>query len=165
MPSYPSSFTNGSSAGQISVNNLSTGANASYQELADIVNGNNGSLSYNSAAKYTTDGSIGTEIITNRTQTWDDLNTIVNVSTGLMGVLSAAWDSANTGINSTEKTIAAAGFGNNFANLQSKLEKIMRKLNELNADVTKANNNTFVSNTASRYPSGQNRFTNTAGGI
>ena len=167
MPSYPSSFTNGSSAGQISVNNLSSGANATYQELNDIVNGNGETLSYNSAAKYPTDSNIGTEIIgvlgvSNRTDTYTDFNTIFKTR---LDALQSAWDTAVGSITATEKSVAANGFGNNFNNLQSKLEKIARKVNELNADITKANDGSFVSTTIGRYPSGWNRYTNSAGGI
>lgn len=150
----------------ISINNLSSGTRPPYQELADIVNEYSvGNLVYNSNAKYPTDNKVGTEIIATRTDTYTDFNSVFVTA---INALQSAWNTAITvpdAISATEKTVAANAFGNNFNNLQSKLEKIARKVNELNNDVASANAGTVVSATASRYPSGQNRFTNTTGGI
>ena len=89
MPTYPSSLYKGvapSSLGS-NVTGSTTVSNITiYRELADIVNGaSDVSLAFNSAAKYPTDTNIGTEIITNRTQTIANFATAVSRLSTVLG--------------------------------------------------------------------------------
>lgn len=170
MPTYPSSLYKGvarsangttNDPGSYLFNNLTT-----YQELKDTVigygSGPNDSTTvlYNSAAKYPTDVTFGVTGL--GTSTFTDFDLVqANLTT-----LIANYVTAVTAISATEKKIAVALSGNTYNNLQSKMEKMTFEFNKLNADVTLVNAGTAVSTTSiSRYPSSQNRFTNTAGGI
>ena len=170
MPTYPSSLYKGvarsangttNDPGSYLWNNLTT-----YQELKDTVigygSGPNDSTTvlYNSAAKYPTDVTFGVTGL--GTSTFTDFDLVqANLTT-----LIANYVTAVTAISATEKKIAVALSGNTYNNLQSKMEKMTFEFNKLNADVTLVNAGTAVSTTSiSRYPSSQNRFTNTAGGI
>jgi aspartate ammonia-lyase len=69
-------------------------------------------------------------------------------------------------MTTTEKEIAVAFSGISYNNLQSKMEKIALEFNKLINDITLVNAGTAVSTTSiSRYPSSQNRYTNTTGGL
>jgi hypothetical protein len=80
--------------------------------------------------------------------------------------LISAYATAVTSITATEKEIAVAFSGISYNNLQSKMEKMSYEFNRLIADVTLINAGTAGGATTAvgRYPSSQNRFTNTAGG-
>ena len=133
--------------------------------MVDIVNSNAVSLVYNSAAKYPTDANIGTEIITNRTQSLVDFASAV---TNLSTVLSNYTTAYNT-LDANEIKIAPSFTGNSYFNLQSKLEKITFELNRMNADISALGAEgaavSLKETTNRHYPSSFNRFTNTAGGI
>ena len=168
MPTYPSSLYKGvapSSLGSNVTGSVTRSNITTYQELADIVNGNNVSLAFNSAAKYPTDTNIGTEIITNRTRTITDFATAV---TNLSTVLSD-YTTAIATCSADEVKIAPSFTGNSYFNLQSKLEKITFELNRMNADINSLGaegaTDSLKSVSARKYPSSFNRFTNTAGGI
>ena len=169
MPTYPSSLYKGSRPsslgsnvpGSTTVSNLTR-----YQELNDIVNGaSDVSIAFNSAAKYPTDTNIGTEIITNRTQTIDNFTTAVTRLTTVLG----AYSTAIAAFDSNETKIAPSYAGNSYFNLQSKMEKITFELNRMVNDLTllgaEGATDSLKSVSARKYPSSFNRFTNTAGGI
>jgi len=169
MPTYPSSLYKGSAPSSLgsNVTGSTTVSNITiYRELVDIVNGaSDVSLAFNSAAKYPTDTNIGTEIITNRTQTIANFATAVsNLSTVL-----SAYTTAIATCDANETKIAPSFTGNSYFNLQSKLEKITHELNRMNADINSLGAEgaaVSLKETANRhYPSSFNRFTNTAGGI
>ena len=168
MPTYPSSLYKGvrpSSLGSNTTGSITRSNITTYQELADIVNGSDVSIAFNSAAKYPTDTNIGTEIITNRTRTITDFATAV---TNLSTVLSD-YTSAIATCSADEVKIAPSFTGNSYFNLQSKLEKITFELNRMNADINslgaESATDSLKSVSARKYPSSFNRFTNTAGGI
>lgn len=168
MPTYPSTLYKGvapSSLGSNVTGSVTVSNITNYQELADIVNGNNVSLDFNSAANYPTDSNIGTEIITNRTRTLTDFATAVS---NLTTVLSD-YTSAIATCSADEQKIAASFVGLSYFNLQSKLEKVTFELNRMNADINSLGAEGATDNLKSvanrRYPSSFNRFTNTAGGI
>lgn len=168
MPTYPSTLYKGvapSSLGSNVTGSVTVSNITNYQELADIVNGNNLSLDFNSAANYPTDSNIGTEIITNRTRTITDFATAVS---NLTTVLSD-YTSAIATCSADEQKIAASFVGLSYFNLQSKLEKVTFELNRMNADINSLGAEGATDNLKSvanrRYPSSFNRFTNTAGGI
>ena len=170
MPTYPSSLYKGvarsangttNDPGSYLFNNLTT-----YQELKDTVIGygsgpnDTTTVTYNSAAKYPTDVKFGVTGL--GTSTYTDFDLVqANLTT-----LISAYTTASTAITATEKAIAVALSGNSYNNLQSKMEKMTYEFNRLIADVTVVNAGiAFTTTTVSRYPSSQNRFTNTAGGI
>ena len=170
MPTYPSSLYKGvarsangttNDPGSYLFNNLTT-----YQELKDTVIGygsgpnDSTTVTYNSAAKYPTDVRFGVTGL--GTSTYADFDLVqANLTT-----LISAYTTAVTSITATEKSIAVALSGNSFNNLQSKMEKMTYEFNRLIADITVVNAGTaLTTTTVSRYPSSQNRFTNTAGGI
>jgi hypothetical protein len=170
MPTYPSSLYKGvarsangttNDPGSYLFNNLTT-----YQELKDTVIGygsgpnDSTTVSYNSAAKYPTDVTFGVTGL--GTSTFTDFGLAqANLST-----LISAYTTAVTSITATERSIAVALSGVSYNNLQSKMEKMAFEFSKLIADVTVVNAGTaLTTTTVSRYPSSQNRFTNTAGGI
>jgi hypothetical protein len=170
MPTYPSSLYKGvarsangttNDPGSYIVNNLTT-----YQELKDTVIGfgsgpnDSTTVTFNSAAKYPTDVRFGTTGL--GTSTYTDFDLVqANLTT-----LIAAYASAVGSITATEKNIAVALSGISYNNLQSKMEKIALEFNKLINDITLVNAGTAVSTTSiSRYPSSQNRYTNTTGGL
>ena len=171
MPTYPSSLYKGSTRsgnattndpGSYLWNNLTT-----YQELKDTVigygSGPNDSTTvlYNSAAKYPTDVKFGTTGLGTSTYTDFDL------AQANLTALISAYSTAVTSITATEKTIAVAFSGISYNNLQSKMEKMAFEFNKLIADVTLVNAGTAGGATTAvgRYPSSQNRYTRTAGGL
>ena len=169
MPTYPSSLYKGTARsangttndpGSYLWNNLTT-----YQELKDTTIGygsgpnDTTTVTFNSAAKYPTDVKFGVPAI--GSSTYEDFDLIqANLST-----LISNYATAVTSITTTEKEIAVALSGISYNNLQSKMEKVAYELNRLISDVTLVNAGTAVTSTLGRYPSGWNRFTNTAGGI
>ena len=169
MPTYPSSLYKGvarsangttNDPGSYIVNNLT-----SYQELKDTVIGfgsgpnDTTTVTFNSAAKYPTDVKFGTTGL--GTSTYIDFDLVqANLTT-----LIAAYASAVGSITATEKNIAVALSGISYNNLQSKMEKMSLEFYKLINDVTLVNAGTAISTTVSRYPSSQNRYTNTTGGL
>ena len=169
MPTYPSSLYKGvarsangttNDPGSYIVNNLT-----SYQELKDTVIGfgsgpnDTTTVTFNSAAKYPTDVKFGTTGL--GTSTYTDFDLVqANLTT-----LIAAYASAVGSITATEKNIAVALSGISYNNLQSKMEKMSLEFYKLINDVTLVNAGTAISTTVSRYPSSQNRYTNTTGGL
>jgi len=169
MPTYPSSLYKGvarsangttNDPGSYLWNNLTT-----YQELKDTVIGygsgpnDSTTVTYNSAAKYPTDVRFGVTGL--GTSTYEDFDLVQARLTTLISAYTAAVSS----ITATEKEIAVALSGISYNNLQSKMEKMTYEFNRLINDVTLVNAGTAFTSTVSRYPSSQNRFTNTAGGI
>jgi hypothetical protein len=169
MPTYPSSLYKGvarsangttNDPGSYLWNNLTT-----YQELKDTVIGygsgpnDSTTVTYNSAAKYPTDVRFGVTGL--GTSTYEDFDLVQARLTTLI----SAYTTAVTSITATEKEIAVALSGISYNNLQSKMEKMTYEFNRLISDVTLVNAGTAFTSTVSRYPSSQNRFTNTAGGI
>jgi hypothetical protein len=169
MPTYPSSLYKGvarsangttNDPGSYLWNNLTT-----YQELKDTVIGygsgpnDSTTVTYNSAAKYPTDVRFGVTGL--GTSTYEDFDLVQARLTTLI----SAYTTAVTSITATEKDIAVALSGISYNNLQSKMEKMTYEFSRLINDVTLVNAGTAVTSTVSRYPSSQNRFTNTAGGI
>lgn len=169
MPTYPSSLYKGvarsangttNDPGSYIVNNLT-----SYQELKDTVIGfgsgpnDSTTVTFNSAAKYPTDVRFGTTGLGTSTYTDFDL-----VQANLTALISA-YSTAVTSITATEKNIAVALSGISYNNLQSKMEKMTLEFYKLINDVTLVNAGTAITTTVSRYPSSQNRYTNTTGGI
>ena len=169
MPTYPSSLYKGTARsangttndpGSYLWNNLTT-----YQELKDTTIGfgsgpnDTTTVTFNSAAKYPTDVKFGVPAI--GSSTFEDFDLIqANLTTLISNYATAA-----TSITATEKEIAVALSGISYNNLQSKMEKVAYELNRLISDVTLVNAGSAVTTTLGRYPSGWNRFTNTAGGI
>ena len=169
MPTYPSSLYKGvarsangttNDPGSYIVNNLT-----SYQELKDTVIGfgsgpnDTTTVTFNSAAKYPTDVKFGTTGL--GTSTYTDFDLVqANLTT-----LIAAYATAVTSITATERNIAVALSGISYNNLQSKMEKMSLEFYKLINDVTLVNAGTAISTTVSRYPSSQNRYTNTTGGL
>ena len=170
MPTYPSSLYKGvarsangttNDPGSYLFNNLTT-----YQELKDTVIGvgsgpnDTTTVSYNSAAKYPTDVTFGVTGL--GTSTFTDFG----LAQANLTTLISAYSTAVTSITATEKTVAVALSGISYNNLQSKMEKMAYEFNKLIADVTLVNAGTAGGATTAtgRYPSSQNRFTNTAGG-
>ncbi len=169
MPTYPSSLYKGvarsangttNDPGSYLWNNLTT-----YQELKDTVIGygsgpnDTTTVTFNSAAKYPTDVKFG--VTGMGTSTFEDFDLVQARLTALI----SAYATAVTSITATEKEIAVSLSGISYNNLQSKMEKMTYEFNKLIADVTLVNAGTAVTTTVSRYPSSQNRYTNTAGGI
>ena len=170
MPTYPSSLYKGvarsangttNDPGSYLWNNLTT-----YQELKDTVIGygsgpnDSTTVTYNSAAKYPTDVTFGVTGL--GTSTYTDFG----LAQANLTTLISAYNTAVTSITATERSIAVALSGISYNNLQSKMEKMAYEFNKLIADVTVVNAGTAVSTTSiSRYPSSQNRYTNTTGGL
>ena len=169
MPTYPSSLYKGTARsangttndpGSYLWNNLTT-----YQELKDTTIGfgsgpnDTTTVTFNSTAKYPTDVKFGVPAI--GSSTLEDFDLILsNLSS-----LKTAYDAAVSGITETEKEVAASFAGITYNNLQSKMEKVAFELSRLVSDVTLVNAGTAVTTALGRYPSGWNRYTNTAGGI
>ena len=169
MPTYPSSLYKGvarsangttNDPGSYLWNNLTT-----YQELKDTVIGygsgpnDSTTVTYNSAAKYPTDVRFGVTGL--GTSTYEDFDLVQARLTTLI----SAYATAVTSITATEREIAVSLSGISYNNLQSKMEKMSYEFNKLISDVTLVNAGTAITTTVSRYPSSQNRYTNTAGGI
>jgi hypothetical protein len=169
MPTYPSSLYKGvarsangttNDPGSYLWNNLTT-----YQELKDTVIGygsgpnDSTTVTYNSAAKYPTDVRFG--VTGMGTSTFEDFD----LAQTRLSALISAYSTAVTSISATEKEIAVSLSGISYNNLQSKMEKMSYEFAKLISDVTLVNAGTAVTTLPGRYPSGWNRYTNTAGGL
>lgn len=183
MPFYPSSATAGTSAGAISVSNLT-----SYQELKDITvgygtgTGDTTAAVYNSAGKYPTDVTIGGPSRANNPQasgaavgssTFTDLITLAGFATSTLITLTQGFSVAATAGNPRQQ-MAVALSGNTYHNIQSKLEKVNRELNILANDLGMvigdasyranirgtafANGGVAITTAVGRYPSSWNRY-------
>lgn len=183
MPFYPSSATAGTSAGAISVSNLT-----SYQELKDITvgygtgTGDTTAAVYNSAGKYPTDVTIGGPSRANNPQgsgaavgssAFADLITIaINAQNTLRSVVQGF--SVSSAAANPQQQMSLALQGNTYHNLQSKLEKVNRELNILANDLGMvigdpsyranirgtgfANGGVAITTAVGRYPSSWNRY-------
>jgi len=169
MPTYPSSLYKGvarsangttNDPGSYLWNNLTT-----YQELKDTVIGygsgpnDTTTVTFNSAAKYPTDVKFG--VTGMGTSTFEDFD----LAQTRLSALISAYGTAVTSMTATEKEIAVSLSGISYNNLQSKMEKMSFEFSKLIADVTLVNAGTAVTTLPGRYPSGWNRYTNTAGGL
>ena len=169
MPTYPSSLYKGvarsangttNDPGSYLLNNLTT-----YQELKDTVIGygsgpnDTTTVTFNSAAKYPTDVKFG--VTGMGTSTFEDFDLVQS----RLSALISAYGTAVTSMTATEKEIAVSLSGISYNNLQSKMEKMTFEFSKLIADVTLVNAGTAVTTLPGRYPSGWNRYTNTAGGL
>ena len=171
MPTYPSSLYKGvarsangttNDPGSYLFNNLTT-----YQELKDTVIGygsgpnDTTTVTFNSAAKYPTDVKFG--VTGMGTSTFEDFD----LAQTRLSALISAYGTAVTSMTTTEKEIAVAFSGISYNNLQSKMEKMSFEFAKLIADVTLVNAGTAGGATTAvgRYPSSQNRYTRTAGGL
>lgn len=169
MPTYPSSLYKGvarsangttNDPGSYLFNNLTT-----YQELKDTVIGygtgpnDSTTVTFNSAAKYPTDVKFGVTGV--GTSTFTDFD----FAQSNLSTIFTAYTAAISAITTTEKAQAVALSGISYNNLQSKMEKVAYELNRLVSDVSAVNAGTAVSTAAGRYPSGWNRYTNSAGGV
>ena len=171
MPTYPSSLYKGvarsangttNDPGSYLRNNLTT-----YQELKDTTIGygsgpnDTTTVTFNSSAKYPTDVTFGVPGI--GSSTFEDFDLIQSK----LSTLISNYSSAVTSITATEKEVAVNFAGNSYNNLQSKMEKVAWELNRLISDVQLVNDGLAGGATTAvgRYPSGWNRFTNSAGGV
>lgn len=183
MPFYPSSATAGTSAGAISVNNLSTGTNPSYQELFDNVTSSAIGLTYGSAAKYPTDANIGGPArvgnigVAIGASTFTDLVTLAGAATSTLISLVQSFTVTSTSA-APEQQMSVNLQGNTYHNVQSKLEKINRELNTLIRDLGMvsgetgyranisgtvfANGGVAITTTVNKKPSTWNRYTNSS---
>lgn len=186
MPFYPSNiYPNASGVGLSRSGILTTnhpGSNfinnlTSYQELKDTVVGigysYNGvgvltandlagaGTSFFSAAKYPTDLRAGATITANLTDPLADLTTAV-LNMAAAGV---AYTTAIAGMGASTKMIAATFTGLSFNNLVRKVQYTAYELNRMAGDLSLVKSGTGFTFSVSRYPSSQNRFTNTSGGI
>ena len=164
MPSYPSSFTNGTSAGAISVSNLTN-----FQELKDITIGNNEALDYLSGANYPTDANIG-NVWRGQNNAALGSSTVRDIELALINFAAAGYALTTETFNMSAQQLAVSDdFAvNSFMNLQSKIEKATYEMNRLASDLIKIRANTAgggVTTPPGRYPSSWNRYTNSAGGI
>lgn len=186
MPFYPSNiYPNASGVGLSRSGILTTnhpGSNfinnlTTYQELKDTVVGigysYNGvgvltandlagaGTSYFSAAKYPTDLRAGATIISGLTDPLVDLTTAVTI----MAAAGVAYTTAIAGMGASTKMIAATFTGLSFNNLIRKVQYTAWELNRMASDLSLVKSGTGFTFSVSRYPSSQNRFTNTSGGI
>lgn len=173
MPFYPSSAVGGTSQGGYVVSNLT-----SYQELKDITvgygsgTGDTTLVQFNSQAKYPTDSNIGGPIRATASATGAAVgsSTIRDLELALINFAAAGTALTTESLAmSTQQLAVSDDFGVlSFMNLQSKIEKATYEMSRLASDLARVRANTAggaVTTPASRYPSSQNRFTNTAGGI
>jgi len=127
--------------------------------------------SYFSAAKYPTDLRAGTAPVgviasTYYTDSFGDFTTVLsNLSTTITNYTTAV-----SGMTATEKAVAASFMKLSYANLTSKAQKVTYELNRMLGDLNIVNTPGSygyaggATTAVSRYPSSQNRYTQTAGG-
>lgn len=127
-------------------------------------------ITLNSQAKYYTDTNVGIERIgvlgsSYNTDFLTDFKTLLRLIDADVTTIQTSISSASTeGL----KWMASA-YGISIFNLQSKMEKVAYELNRLRADIDRMNTVGFSATfpgmgLTSRYPSGYNRLTNSAGG-
>lgn len=128
--------------------------------------------SFNSAAKYPTDLRAGTAPIgviasTYSTDSFGDFTTVLsNLSTVI-----SAYTTAVSGMTATEKAVSASFLKLTYANLTSKVQKVTYEMNRALGDLNIINTPGSygyaggATTAISRYPSSQNRYSQTAGGI
>lgn len=129
------------------------------------------SVTFNSAAKYPTDAKVGVAPLgviasTYYTDTFGDMTTILsNLSTAITNYTNAV-----SGMTATEKAVATSYLKLSYANLTSKCQKVTYELNRMVGDLNIVNTPSSygyaggATTAISRYPSSQNRYTQTAGG-
>ena len=129
-------------------------------------------VTYNSAAKYPTDLRAGTAPIgviasSYYTDSFADFNTILTN----FAAAGFAYTTAVVNMTATEKAVAASFLKLSYANLSSKIQKVTFELNKVLGDVNIINAPGSygyaggATTAVSRYPSSQNRYTQTAGGL
>lgn len=148
---------------------ISTGQ-ASFQAL-DANDLANAGTTYNSAAKYPTDLRAGTAPIgvigsAYSTDSFGDFTTILaNMSTTI-----TAYTNAVSAMTATEKAVASSFMKLSYANLTSKVQKVTFEMNRMIGELNIINTpGSFgyaggATTAISRYPSSQNRYTQTVGG-
>ena len=148
---------------------ISTGQ-ASFQAL-DANDLANAGTTYNSAAKYPTDLRAGTAPIgvigsSYSTDSFGDFTTILaNMSTTI-----TAYTNAVSAMTATEKAVASSYMKLSYANLTSKVQKVTFEMNRMIGELNIINTpGSFgyaggATTAISRYPSSQNRYTQTVGG-
>ena len=147
---------------------ISTGQ-ASFQAL-DANDLANAGTTYNSAAKYPTDLRAGTAPIgvIGSSYSTDSFGDFATILTNLSATITA-YTNAVSGMTATEKAVTASFMKLSYANLSSKVQKVTFELNKVIGDFTILNDSTFgyaggATTAISRYPSSQNRYTQTVGG-
>jgi len=130
------------------------------------------SVTFNSAAKYPTDAKVGVSplgVIASSyyTDSFGDFTTVLsNLSTTITNYTTAV-----SGMTATEKAVAASFLKLSYANLTSKCQKVTYEMNRMLGDLNIVNTPGSygyaggATTAVSRYPSSQNRYTQTAGGI
>jgi hypothetical protein len=128
-------------------------------------------VTFNSAAKYPTDLRAGTAplgVIASSyyTDSFGDFATILsNLSTTITN-----YNTAVSGMTATEKAVASSYLKLTYANLSSKCQKVTYEMNRMLGDLNIVNTPGSygyaggATTAISRYPSSQNRYTQTAGG-
>ena len=148
---------------------ISTGQQ--YFQALDANDLANAGTTYNSAAKYPTDLRAGTAPIgvigsSYSTDSFADFNTILTN----FAAAGFAYTTAVVNMTATEKAVAAAFLKLTYANLSSKIQKVTFELNKVLGDVNILNDSATygyaggATTAISRYPSSQNRYTQTVGG-
>jgi len=129
------------------------------------------SVTYNSAAKYPTDAKVGVSPIgviasSYYTDSFGDMTTILsNLSTAITNYTNAV-----SGMTTLEKAVASSFLKLSYANLTSKCQKVTYELNRMAGDLNIVNTPGSygyaggATTAVSRYPSSQNRYSQTAGG-
>ena len=148
---------------------ISTGQ-ASFQAL-DANDLANAGTTYNSAAKYPTDLRAGTAPIgvIGSSYSTDSFSDFATILTNLSATISA-YTTAVSGMTATEKAVTASFMKLSYANLSSKVQKVTFELNKVIGDFNILNDSTTfgyaggATTAISRYPSSQNRYTQTVGG-
>jgi len=129
------------------------------------------SVTYNSAAKYPTDAKVGVSplgVIASSyyTDSFGDFGTVLTN----FAAAGFAYTTAIVNMTATEKAVAASFMKLSYANLTSKVQKVTYELNRMIGDINIVNTPGSygyaggATTAVSRYPSSQNRYTQTAGG-
>ena len=148
---------------------ISTGQ--AYFQALDANDLANAGTTYNSAAKYPTDLRAGTAPIgvIGSSYSTDSFGDFATILTNLSATISA-YTAAVSGMTATEKAVTASFMKLSYANLSSKVQKVTFELNKVIGDFNILNDSTTfgyaggATTAISRYPSSQNRYTQTVGG-
>lgn len=128
------------------------------------------SITLNSQAKYSTDTNVGIERlgVLNSSYNTDFITDFKAILRYLDADVTTIQNSISSATADGLKWMASA-YGISMFNLQSKMEKISYEMNRLREDIDRMNTVGFDTiypgmGLTSRYPSGKNRLTNSAGG-